>query len=84
MRKTPPSSAKSNMPKVKRGKGFRLPEYRDLEELMTEAERLGSAMSEVATLCKRMRTDLRALERRNFKQVVGFTKMGLLEVVWAS
>ena len=76
MRKKLSSSARSNMPKVQRDKGSRLPGYRNLEELMVEAQRLSSTTApEVAMLCKRMRTDLRALERRTFKDVVGFADL---------
>lgn len=85
MRKTLPSSMKSNIPKVRKDKDFRLPGYRDLEELMIEAQRLSSTTApEVAMLCKRMRTDLRSLERRAFKDVVGLSKLitNLFSELW--
>jgi hypothetical protein len=65
IRKILPSALlRSNMP--------RLPGYRDLEKLMVQAQRLSSSTApEVATLCKRMRTDLRALEERTLKDWVG-------------
>ena len=86
MRKTLPSSARSNIPRIQRDEGSRLPGYRDLEELMVEAQQLSSTMApEVAMLCKRMRINLRALERRTFKDVVGSADLtaNLFREFWA-